>query len=385
MAANKGLLRYFDGAMDWSPVRKSRLLITILTATLLHYWLFQSYQLRYPSPYINYSLMQSLQWVMPVQIVINLLMIQASKRYDNSTKAQKYFPYLSTFYYSISLVALGYIIGLSNLTTGLVMVGAPLFGFLLFRRHVIYTAFALSTTLILILSLLSAYDFIPYAPLFKTEFFYAVDARPFYLLCMVYFSLPHFISIFGFCDVFFILWRQRERNIRHISITDGLTNLLNRRAIGNNLKGILQASAMNKKPVSVILLDVDFFKKINDLHGHMIGDKALQVVAATLESTLRRVDKLGRYGGEEFLIILNETSLQQAIIIADRCRMAIANAYIHDEFDQRLKVTASFGVSCSDNCDYIADRMIRQADRYLYEAKQQERNQVVSILNTITI
>lgn len=383
MRFNNSIVRYFDDVLDWTPVRKSLLVLAILIVILVHYWLFQIYQTFFPSKYINYPVLMTLQWGLPLLIILTGGLAYIGRQVQDKAWAQQLFAYISTFHYSISLVGLGYMIGLSNITTGLVMAGAPLFGFVLFRRNIVYAAFGAATILILTLSTLSAYGHIPYGPLFRYEFFYAFEARPFYLLCMVYFALPHFMTIFGFCDLFFIRWRQRERNIRHMSVTDSLTSLFNRRAITHCLETSLAQYAGLGFPVCVILLDVDFFKKINDAHGHLIGDKALQVVAATLQSTLRKADQVGRYGGEEFLIVLSQTELEQAVIIAERCRVAISNAYVSDEQDQRLQVTASFGVSCSEQCGYQLDKIVRQADKYLYEAKHQGRNQVVSILNTI--
>lgn len=383
MSFSSSFIRYFDDVLDWTPVRKSLLVLVILIVVLVYYWAFQLYQIYFPSKYINHDFLMSEQWGLPLMIFLGILLIYAGKKLQDKEWAQQLFAYLSTFYYSITLVILGYVIGLSNMTTGLVMAGAPLFGFVLFQRHIVYAAFGTAAVLIIALSALSAYGHIPYGPLFKPEFFYEFKARPFYLLCMIYFALPHFITIFGFCDLFFIRWRQRERNIHHISITDSLTNLYNRRAITNCLEASLEQNADLAFPVSVVLLDVDLFKRINDAHGHAIGDKALQVVAATLQSTLRKADQVGRYGGEEFLIVLSQTELEQAVIIAERCRVAISNAYVSDEHDQRLQVTASFGVSCSEQCGYQLDKIVRQADKYLYEAKHQGRNQVVSILNTI--
>ncbi|XID74378.1 GGDEF domain-containing protein [Alkanindiges sp. WGS2144] len=382
MIFDRKIVRHFDDVLDWSPVRKSILILGMLTVIVTYYWSFQLYQTFFPSIYINYENFISLRWGVPFLFFATFALILLGKRIESRSWAQKVFPYIATFYYATVLVVLGYLIGLFNMTTGLVMAGAPLFGFVLFRRRIIYAAFGFATVLILALSVLSSYGHLAYGPLFKPEFYYHQEARPFYLMCMVYFALPHFILIFGFCDLCLIRWRQREREIHKISITDDLTGLLNRRAINNLLQVSLTQNTGPLSPVSVILLDIDLFKKINDIHGHLIGDKALQAVSATLQSTLRKDDQVGRYGGEEFLIVLNQTELKQAVTIAERCRVAISEVYISDEQDQRLQITASFGVSCSQQCGYQTEKIIRQADRYLYQAKDQGRNQVVSILNT---
>lgn len=385
MKFDNKLVRQFDDVLDWNPVRKSVLILNGLLIILLYYWAFQLYQMFYPSNYLNYDNLILLQWYIPLLFFVTYAIILFAKRVEDYAWVQTIFPYMATFYYGALLVGLGYIIGLFNMTTGLVMAGAPLFGFVLFRRHIIYTAFAFATLLIIVLSVLSSYGEIPYGPLFKPEFYYLLEARPFYLSCMVYFALPHFVFIFGFCDLCFIRWRLRERNIHKISVTDGLTNLYNRHAITHFLETALEKNLSLGHPVSVILLDVDLFKRINDTYGHLVGDKALQAVSSTLQNTVRKVDELGRYGGEEFLIVLSHTDLKQAMVIAERCRQSICDAVVFDEHDERLQVTASFGVASSEQCGYQAERIVRQADKYLYQAKGQGRNQVVSILNTVTL
>lgn len=385
MIIYRGLLKRFDNVLDWGQVQKSGLVLSILIVVMLYYLVFQIYQSYFPSPYINHELLLQLKWGIPLIILSTLGLMQCGQYAEHFAWIRSTYPYIATIYYAVILIISGYMIGLANMTTGLVMAGAPLFGFVLFRRHIIYTAFIISTSLIIFLSVLSSYSLIPYGPLFKPEFFYKPEARPFYLLCMIFFSIPHFVCIFGFCDLFFVQWRQRERNIHKISVTDGLTNLYNRRAITKLLEKELADSAVLAQPVSVILLDVDLFKRINDIYGHLIGDKALQAVASTLKNTLRKVDQLGRYGGEEFLVVLSNTDPQQAMFIAERCRQAIHEAVVFDEHDEALQVTASFGVASSAQCGYQAEKIVRQADKYLYQAKGQGRNQVVSILNTVTL
>lgn len=382
---NKDLVTQFDDVLDWNPIKKSMLVLSILTVVFVHYGLFQLYQIYHPSSYIDYEMLVRFNWGLPLLIAFTCGLLIIGRRVNPDSAVGHIFPYFCTLYYGLTLVALGYFIGLSNMTTGLVMAGAPLFGFVLFKRANIYIAFAISTLVILVLSWLNSYGYIPYGPLFKPEFFYQQEARSFYMGCMIYFSLPHFLFIFGFCDLFFIRWRERERSIHQISITDGLTNLYNRRAITTLLEQALEKNLELAYPVSVILLDVDLFKRINDTYGHLVGDKALQAVSATLQNTIRKVDELGRYGGEEFLIVLSQTDLEQAVVIAERCRLAISQAVVYDENDEKLQVTASFGVSSSAQCGYQIDKIVRQADKYLYQAKGQGRNQVVSILNTVTL
>ena len=377
MAVQKTLLQKLDDLLDWSPISKSILILLILLPILVQYLLFQTYQYYWPSPYINYEVLLSFMWGIPTAIIVcsaAALILQRLKKYPT---AQWLAPYVVISGYSLLLTVMAYMIGLLSLPVGLVLVGGPLFGIVLFPRRVIIFATGLAVLVLVTLSLFSAYNYIPYAPLFQDSVFYEPKARPFYLMCMAYFSIPHLVSIGGLCDFMFRRWRQRERNIHHMSVTDALTGLRNRRSINDYLESILKQSALSKRYVSVVLLDIDYFKNINDQYGHLIGDKALQVVAFTLQSTLRKADSVGRYGGEEFLIVLDGTSLEQAAMVAERCRVAINNAYVSNEQGKRIYLTASFGVSVSEQYGYDMDTLIKHADKNLYQAKRQGRNQVV--------
>lgn len=377
MAVQKTLLQKLDDLLEWSPISKSILILLILLPILVQYLLFQTYQYYWPSPYINYEVLLSFMWGIPTAIVVcsaAALILHRLKKYPT---AQWLAPYVVISGYSLLLTVMAYMIGLLSLPVGLVLVGGPLFGIVLFPRRVIIFATGLAVLVIVTLSLFSAYNYIPYAPLFQDSVFYEPKARPFYLMCMAYFSIPHLVSIGGLCDFMFRRWRQRERNIHHMSVTDALTGLRNRRSINDYLESILKQSALSKRYVSVVLLDIDYFKNINDQYGHLIGDKALQVVAFTLQSTLRKADSVGRYGGEEFLIVLDGTSLEQAAMVAERCRVAINNAYVSNEQGKRIYLTASFGVSVSEQYGYDMDTLIKHADKNLYQAKRQGRNQVV--------
>lgn len=386
MNITSSVLRHFDHVLEWSSIRKSRFILIIMTLILIQYWVFHWYQLAYPSPFINTELLIQTKWGLPLLVVATLLLIFFSYRLAEKKKIARIFSFVCMFYYAVVLIGLGYLIGLMNLAVGLVMAGAPILCFVLFRRLMTYLSIVVSFSLVMILSLLTAFNYLPYAPAFKPSFFYAVDARPFYLFCTTYFAFPHFISLLGACDLLLIRWRQREKNTHLMSLTDELTGLYNRRAIMEYLQENLSYSSLHQHPISIILLDLDFFKLINDRYGHPIGDKALQVVSLTLETMLRKkMDRVGRYGGEEFLVVLSGTSLEQAVMVAERCRVAISEAYLSDQQAHRVDLTASFGVSCSEQVGYDQHVLIQTADQYLYEAKHQGRNCVVANLNNISL
>ena len=165
--------------------------------------------------------------------------------------------------------------------------------------------------------------------------------------------------------------------LEHLASVDYLTEVANCRHIRHLMSEELARSHRTNHPFSIIMLDVDHFKKINDTYGHPDGDLVLQAVAKVCKDTVREIDHVGRVGGEEFLIILPETTVFDAGVIAERIRDRIEFLTIGD---QGIKVTVSLGVSSSDTTSNV-DSMYKTADVALYDAKENGRNCVVYSLD----
>ena len=155
--------------------------------------------------------------------------------------------------------------------------------------------------------------------------------------------------------------------------TDALTGLPNSRAVQDTLKRMVAQASRTVTPLALLLLDLDHFKQINDTYGHGGGDDVLAAVGAALESTLRESDFVGRYGGEEFLILLPSTSRQEALIAAEKLRAAIASIKVAS-VDRAI--TGSIGVAVLPDDAGDTSTLLRHADRALYSAKAQGRNRV---------
>lgn len=167
-----------------------------------------------------------------------------------------------------------------------------------------------------------------------------------------------------------------------IALSDPLTELSNRRALEWELPRQIHNTRARGTAISLIMLDVDYFKTINDTHGHLVGDRALQLIAARLRHNLRFYDTPFRYGGEEFVIILSDTGAQEARAIAHRlCRLISEQPFtISESLD--LSITISAGVATlTDDDDHRGISLLRQADQNLLKAKSQGRNRVVSSLD----
>lgn len=171
------------------------------------------------------------------------------------------------------------------------------------------------------------------------------------------------------------LLRTREQ-LRQLAEHDGLTGLLNHRVILERLRQELMRARRENLPLAVIIVDLDLFKQINDTHGHLCGDQVLKEISATLQSAVRSYDCVGRYGGEEFLLVLPHSDIFAARQRAEQIRRAIADTTIH-EGTHTLRITASFGLVSGLAPD--AQTMIRIADDALYQAKARGRNCVVAV------
>lgn len=163
--------------------------------------------------------------------------------------------------------------------------------------------------------------------------------------------------------------------LHHLSITDELTQVYNRRYFLESAQNLLAILQRENKPLSMLMLDIDFFKNINDSYGHQVGDFVLCELAKLLQSSLRKSDLLARIGGEEFAILLQNTSYEGAKTIAEKLRSSVSeHTFIIDS--NRLKITISIGVATERELDMNFDYLYKNADTKLYEAKNLGRNQI---------
>ena len=171
--------------------------------------------------------------------------------------------------------------------------------------------------------------------------------------------------------------RQVLQEVQKMAVTDSLTGLLNRRHFFELAEHELRRAKRYARPLSAIMLDVDHFKQINDTYGHTVGDRVLREVAQVCMRETRNVDVLGRYGGEEFVIVLPECETRAACEVAERLRQSIAELSV-DTPSGPVQVTASLGVASLSDPSTTLDALISAADTALYSAKRGGRDNVVS-------
>lgn len=278
-------------------------------------------------------------------------------------------PFFATLYIGLSLCYHNYMIGAVTPATGIILVGAGMIGLMGIGRIETYSTIVIAVVVIFCTSYLGLLGSIPYAPLF----YYDQLPFPHHPLrwlanSMGLYTLLAFSLLLMF-DLIVTQWRFQSEAVLRLSRTDSLTGLYNR----HSLNEYLVERAQIGEATGLILLDVDHFKLINDQHGHLLGDHILQQVAQTLQQQVRQQDWVGRYGGEEFIIILPKASLAQAIQVAEQCRLAMHQISIHG--NQYVSISA--GVTATVRSFDIA-QVLNQADQNLYHAKHQGRDRVVA-------
>jgi len=172
-------------------------------------------------------------------------------------------------------------------------------------------------------------------------------------------------------------WQERATEFQLISITDPLTGLPNRRYLEERLTEELNRSKRYEYSMSFLMIDIDDFKAYNDNNGHQAGDLALQITAHCLKAALRSADVASRYGGEEFCILLPQTAINEAAVIADRIRQRIATTHFpHGQSQPLQRVSVSIGVSTFSSVVNTAETIIATADRALYRAKRLGKDRI---------
>jgi len=169
---------------------------------------------------------------------------------------------------------------------------------------------------------------------------------------------------------------RAKEEAERLAITDPLTGLFNRRFLEEKLSNELIRAKAHNNYLSIVMADIDHFKRINDAYGHKVGDEVLKALALILRANTRENDTVARYGGEEFVILLSNVSKYDAYRIAERIRLEIEDTSF-EEIGVPEKITVSFGISCFPEDGEDAIDLLKKADQALYQAKSQGRNRVV--------
>lgn len=371
------LYNTIDVVLSSNPFQRSAflaLLISAVTALYL-FWAFAVYL--YPPAH---------QYINPIQIrrflpICSALLITALSLYaickwigeHHNRTLQLTMQSLVAIYYAIDMLVFGYMIGSMSMVAGAILLGSPIFGLFLLDSKAVYVALIVGVVLLLIFCYLAAIHVIPYAPTLTN--ISDIGTSRFWFFSMCLFVLPFFIVVCVLCDLIIRNLRNREADIRYLAERDHLTTLYNRLSISNQAKAMLTPYGHS---CAVILIDLDHFKKINDQYGHPCGDTVLKVTAQVLQDAIRLGDVVGRFGGEEFIVLMQNTQIEEALTVAERIRSTIEATVIQHEGVTDFHITASLGVaSIISGPDSLLEHLVHHADIALYDAKHAGRNCVM--------
>lgn len=360
--------------VNWTILKKSILLL-ILAAFMNLFWIsWDIFVLINPqyNQWVHLNLVRSQLWTSLIMLVVLLLLIIPCHLFREQLWAQSILPILSVQVFTAMLCHNSYLVGSFSPATMVGYVSVVGVGLVLFDRRMVYCALIPATFALLLCNYLSMVGVLTYAPLFNMQQLNEVSMHPFWVGSMMFFLLPIMLACLFLFEILLTQWRTREMTIQILSRLDPLTNVLNRRSIGSHLEKLHQ----QPDPLySIVLLDLDHFKSINDHFGHSMGDQVLVTVAKCLAKNLRDQDIIGRFGGEEFILLLPNTTTVQARNVAERCRLAVSQLQFISEDKQEFVVSASFGISSSLSAEE-PHLIISQADQALYAVKAAGRNQV---------
>lgn len=373
------MLKKSGNPMDWSYADKTLLGIGMSFSLFGLFFFIASIQFIFPA--MNYaSNIEAVRFTlifsavcMTVWAVFFAIVWKTRKSHPDSMLPGT----IQVYLFGAPLLVMAVLNGIHSMVTGLLLASAPIFGLILFNNswHVVIAA-GLNWLGIVLIGIAVNQGLLPDAPLYvKADTPYANNIL---LLIQLIIGFPSALLVSLIVISLVHGLRTREKKILELSRRDGLTGVWNRRYLMERLEHEIAVSRRGTKPLSLIILDLDFFKRINDQYGHTTGDKVLIRAAKTLQNSIRDIDHLGRYGGEEFVIILPFCDADMAAVIAERCRQNIEDIAI--EIDgNRIPVTSSFGVTTLPaGMHSSGDTLTHSADLGLYEAKAKGRNCVVS-------
>ena len=312
-----------------------------------------------------------------VMLLLLLFVLYMRKKAPNSTLPN----IVQIYFIGHPLVLFSVFNGITELITGLMLGLLPFIGLILFNSKHVFYATIIMWIEILVLALCVSLGLLPNAPLYLAHV--KPDQVPLlYTANQVMMGIPASVVVLLMGYTLMQGIALRENTILELSRKDGLTGLWNRRYLNEILRHEIESAARNAYFVSIIMLDLDFFKKVNDKFGHHAGDQVLLAATNVLEQCVRSTDYVGRFGGEEFLIVLPYCDAVQVMEVAERCRMSMAAQTINLGNDA-LNITGSFGATTlpiregrHDDLQLILDRMVNTADKALYQAKAQGRNRI---------
>ena len=366
--------------MDWTSTIKASVLSAMTLALHGHYGIWAYSVARMPDAhlYVDVSQLETNAHIYLLLAFISLLCLMLLPLAKRTLGDHTWYEHIAAQYYALSLCYASYTIGTLTLPTGAVFTGAPVVGFILFNRWAVLWALATALVAHITVTYLTVQGYLEYAPIVRG---FGGDGAPlsgFWAINMYLFMAPHLLTLLAIAFYVLRRWRRREEEVRLLSVTDALTGLSNRRSIMSHLNREQNRSLQQGPSLSIVLVDLDHFKSINDTWGHQVGDRVLVLAAQALRESVRQNDLVGRWGGEEFLILLPGTDTEGALTQVERVRAHLRKVVVPLEDGAEVRITGSIGVFCNEGRQQLTvEQLLHYADEALYAAKAAGRDCVV--------
>ena len=371
--------RWLSNPLDWAQIDRLILLSGMVMLVPLFFGSSIILVLAYAPQWLQRGVAEKLLLFFSLYLISMVALVLMAFRRRKTHATWPFFEDYIIYSYVAVVFVQSWLSG-THLTGGmlLLMIGAYLTSALADIRKVMH-AFVLAVIGFVALAVVEGSGVFRYAPVFARPPYNADGSPVFGWFAIQIMQIAALLMITYVGMIATRRWVERENLFREMSTIDGLTRLTNRRSfIERSESEFERARRADLKGISCIMIDIDHFKRINDTLGHPAGDAVLVQTAGLLLDSARPYDEVGRYGGEEFAVLLPETTLEVATMVAERLRQKIADHEIVVG-RKKVRVTASFGVACfpGDGIETIND-LLKAADKALYEAKYGGRNRVVA-------
>jgi len=365
--------------MEWRDADKC-LLASSLTLGFVGLWAVRMWLVeRNPAlgAYMNPGFVDAMMGLVLFQAVGHLSIITTAVLLRRKTEKLPWLVHVTNQFWYLSFFLDVYAVGPFTSPFIVLFLLAAVFGLIVFPLKPVVLSLGTFGALLVTSTLAERFGFIPCAPLIGPDPLLSGRPHTTWILSLGVLPLLASALVLGLFAYVMIQLRDREQRLKEMVRTDYLTGVQNRRSFMERAELEFARAKRFGNPFSIVMLDVDHFKRVNDNHGHSTGDEVLKVVAHVLDGEIRRHDVIARYGGEEFALLLAETDEAQAGTMAERCRRRIEGARLVVG-GAAIRVTASVGIASypREGVSKI-DQLIDLADKALYQAKESGRNQTV--------
>jgi diguanylate cyclase (GGDEF)-like protein len=365
------VVTHWKSLSSWPLLRRCALVMGLFSLLEAFYLLWKLCATHIPAlaPHLNVAYIQS---VMPLSFLILLASLALTGLCLFLDTRRQWLSLLITHFcalcITLSLCYHGYLVGMMTPATGIMLIAIPILGILILGRQFVYPYLIMAVPVVTLITYASITNSIAYGPIFKNIKPPVTPDFLFLFQTIGLFALPMIIGSIVLFDLVLCLLRNSESDNLRLSQTDHLTGLWNRRY----LQECLIRQTKSPTFTSMALIHIDAFKRINDQCGNLVGDQMLQDIAKVLQQHSQPNDWIGRFSGVEFMLLMTDTSLEDAYARCERCRLAISQMDCVS-FKQSWPLSASVGLIAIDT-PFDINNSVSMVSQMLYQAKQRGGN-----------